>query len=199
MKNNIIIAGVPRAGKSMMAHLLSRKYGYKHVSMDAIVAGFERVFPELGIAWFPSKATDIPPLDVLRNVSGKIALFIAAMLDSGEYDEFAPGMVVDVYQLFPGDCIKHLKDKNCEIVYLLTSDVTPEERLSILKTYDEEKDYTFGAPDDELYEGCIQMVEQSQYIKSQCIEHNISYYETAKDRIDVFRQIIESFSAHPII
>jgi len=199
MKNNIIIAGVPRAGKSTMAHLLSRKYGYKHVSMDAIVAGFEKIFPELGIAWFPSKAAGIPPLDVLRNVSGKIALFIAAMLDSGEYDEFEPGMVVDVYQLFPEDYVKHLTGKNCEIMYLLTSDVTPEERFSIFKTHDTEKDYTFSASDDELCESCAQVVEQSQYIKDQCIEHNISHYETARNRVDVFHQVIELFSAHPTI
>jgi len=69
--------------------------------MDAIVAGFENVFPELGISWWPSKAADIPPLDVLRSVSGKVALFIRAMLDSGEYDEFEPGAVFDVACLSP--------------------------------------------------------------------------------------------------
>ena len=199
MKNNIIIAGVPRAGKSSLSHLLSQKYGYKHVSMDAIVAGFEQVFPELGIAWFPSKAADVPPLEVLRNASGKIALFIAAMLDSGEYDEFEPGMVVDVYQLFPEDYAKHLKGKNCEIMYLITSDVTPEERFSIFKAYDTQKDYTFATPDDELYEGCIQLVAQSIFLKNQCIAHNVPYYETAKNRVDVFHKIIESLSVRTMV
>jgi len=49
MKNNIIIAGVPRAGKSTVSHLLSKKYGYQHVSMDSIITGFEKCFPETGI------------------------------------------------------------------------------------------------------------------------------------------------------
>ena len=49
MKNNIIIAGVPRAGKSTVSHLLSKKYGYQHVSMDSIIAGFEKCFPETGV------------------------------------------------------------------------------------------------------------------------------------------------------
>ena len=40
MKNNIIIAGVPRAGKSTVSHILSQEYGYQHVSMDSIIAGF---------------------------------------------------------------------------------------------------------------------------------------------------------------
>ncbi len=44
MKNNIIIAGVPRAGKSTMSHQLAVRYGYQHISMDSIIAGFEKVF-----------------------------------------------------------------------------------------------------------------------------------------------------------
>ena len=50
MKNNIIIAGVPRAGKSTVSHILSQEYGYQHVSMDSIIAGFEKCFPESVIA-----------------------------------------------------------------------------------------------------------------------------------------------------
>ncbi|MBE5862099.1 MAG: hypothetical protein E7295_04530 [Lachnospiraceae bacterium] len=49
MKNNIIIAGVPRAGKSTISNLLSKRYGYQHVSMDTIIAGFEKCFPETGV------------------------------------------------------------------------------------------------------------------------------------------------------
>lgn len=30
MKNNIIIAGVPRAGKSTISHRLATHYGYQH-------------------------------------------------------------------------------------------------------------------------------------------------------------------------
>jgi adenylate kinase family enzyme len=44
MKNNIIIAGVPRAGKSTVSHILSQEYGYQHVSMDSIIAGFEKIY-----------------------------------------------------------------------------------------------------------------------------------------------------------
>ena len=33
MKNNIIISGVPRAGKSTISHLLAKQYGYQHISI----------------------------------------------------------------------------------------------------------------------------------------------------------------------
>ena len=116
------------------------------------------------------------------------------MMDSGEYDEFEPGMVLDVYQLLPEDYMKHLHGGNCEIFYFITSDITPEERFFILKTYDAEKDYTFYKPEDELREGCVELVEESKFIKEQCIKYKLPYYETAKNREEVFEQFIQLFS-----
>ena len=188
--NNIIIAGVPRAGKSTMSRLISREFGYQHVSMDSINAGFERVFPELGINTY----ADMSSLDILYNISGKIAPFIKAMMDSGEYDEFERGMVLDIYQLLPDDYMKHLSKNNCEVFYLITSDVTPEERFRIQKKYDTEKDYTLHYSDDQIREGCDYIVEQSKLMKEQCIKHGLKYYETAKDRDEVFKQLIQYLS-----
>lgn len=48
MKNNIIISGVSRAGKSTISHQLAKQYGYQHISMDSIIAEFEKCFPETG-------------------------------------------------------------------------------------------------------------------------------------------------------
>jgi hypothetical protein len=190
VKNNIIIAGVPRAGKSTISHIVSKKFGYQHVSMDSINAGFEKVFPELGI----DTSADMPSLEKLHNISAKIAPFIKAMMDSGEYDEFEPGMVLDVYQLLPEDYMKYLYGGNCEVFYFITSEVTPEERYSILKTYDTEKDYTFNKPEDELREGCLELVEESKFIKEQCIKYKLPYYETAEKREEVFEQFIQLLS-----
>jgi len=191
MKNNIIIAGVPRAGKSTISHRISRKFGYQHVSMDAINAGFERVFPELGVNTYAEGMTS---LEILCNISGKIAPFIRAMMDGGEYDEFDRGMVLDVYQLLPEDYMKHLNGANCEIFYLLNSDVTPEERFLILKAHDTEKDYSFNIPDEELREGCEYSVEQSKLMKEQCMKHGLPYYETARDREKVFERFVQFLS-----
>ena len=189
MKNNIIIAGVPRAGKSTVSHLLSREYGYQHVSMDSIIAGFERCFPETGVSTYQGLSS----LETLRLISSKMAPFVRAMLDSGEYDEFAPGMVLDMYQLLPEDFDKYIRGANCEIVYFITSDVTPEESFLIQKKYDTEKDYSFYKPDEELREGAEYIVEQSILMKEQCIEYGLPYYETAREREEVFRQFLRDF------
>ena len=189
MKNNIIISGVPRAGKSTISHTLSKEYGFQHVSMDSIIAGFEKCFPNTGVSTYQGLSS----LDTLRVISSKMAPFVRAMLDSGEYDEFAPGMVLDMYQLLPEDYDKYIRGANCEIVYFITSDVTPEERFLIQKKYDTEKDYTFYKSDEELREGAEYIVEQSLLMKSQCEKYGLPYYETAREREQVFQRFLRDF------
>lgn len=108
MKNNLIVAGVPRAGKSTLSHRIAAKYGYQHISMDSIIAGFEKCFPETGVNTY----CGLSSLDTLRLISGKMAPFVRAMLDSAEYDEFEPGMVLDMYQLLPEDYERYIRGAN---------------------------------------------------------------------------------------
>ena len=189
MKNNIIISGVPRAGKSTVSHLLSKQFGYQHVSMDSIIAGFEKCFPDTGVSTYQGLSS----MDTLRVISSKMAPFVRAMLESGEYDEFTPGMVLDMYQLLPEDYDRYIRGANCDIVYFITSDVTPEERFLIQKKYDTEKDYTFYKSDEELREGAEYIVEQSILMKEQCEKLGIPYYETARNRDEVIKQFLKDF------
>lgn len=188
MKNNIIIAGVPRAGKSTISHRLAQRYGYQHISMASIIAGFETCFPETGVNTYAGLSS----MDTLRMISGKMAPFVRAMLDSGEYDEFEPGMVMDMYQLLPEDYMKYIHGANCEIFYFLTSNVTPEERFAIQKKYDTPKDYTFYRPDEELREGAHYIVEQSILMKEQCLKYGLQYFETALDREQVLERFLQT-------
>lgn len=189
MKNNIIIAGVPRAGKSTVSHLLSKQYGYQHISMDSIIAGFEKCFPETGVNTYQGLSS----LETLRVISGKMAPFVRAMLDSSEYDEFEPGMVLDMYQLLPEDYDRHIRGANCEIAYFITSDVSSEERFLIQKKYDTEKDYSFYKSDEELREGAECIVEQSIIMRKQCEQLGLKYYETATEREKNIQRFLDEY------
>lgn len=184
----IIIAGVPRAGKSTVSNLIYKTFGYQHLSMDSIIAGFERNFPELGI----DTDTNLPSCDILYNISRKIAPFINTMIESGEYDEFDYGVVIDIYQLLPEDYIKYIDRSVCDIYYFITAQVTPEERFDILEKYDTPKDYTFYDSDEDKEENCLYMVEQSKLIREQCIQYNLPFFETSKNRTDVISDFIKS-------
>lgn len=191
-KNNLIIAGVPRAGKSTLSNMLSRKFGYQHVSMDSIIAGIESVFPELKISWWPSGEGKTENMNRFRNASEKAALFIKAMLESEEYDEFEPGMVADVCQLLPEHYVKYLNGMNCDVIYLLTADVTPKERFAIHRTYDTKKHYTFDFADEEMRSHCASVVVRSRFLREQCIQYGLPYYEMSRDRMTVFEEIVKS-------
>ena len=187
MKNNIIIAGVPRAGQSTISQILSKRFGFQHISMDSIIAGFEKCFPETGVNTY----CGLSSLDTLKLISGKMAPFVRAMIDSKHYDEFEPGMIFDMYQLLPQDYEKYLRDANCQVFYFLTSDVTPQERVEIQRKYDTPKDYTFNRSDDELLEGAEYIVEQSLIMKEQCEKLSIPFYETARNREKVFADFLQ--------
>ena len=83
MKKHIIIAGVPRSGKSTISQMIAKQYGYQHISMDSIIAGIEKTFPETGI----STHAEIDEQKNLEFISSKISCFIKNMMASGEYDE----------------------------------------------------------------------------------------------------------------
>ena len=97
LKKHIIIAGVPRSGKSTISQKIANDFGYQHISMDSIIAGIESVFPETNI----DSDADTDPYENTLYISSKMAPFLRAMMDSGEYDECDYGMVIDIYQLLP--------------------------------------------------------------------------------------------------
>lgn len=186
MKKYIIISGVPRAGKSTISKIIAKRAGYQHISMDSIIAGIEKVFPETKI----NTNALIEPLDNLEFISSKIAPFIRAMMESGEYDECDYGVVIDVYQLLPQDYKKYVENEKCEIFYFLSSDVKPDERYQILKACDTPNDYTYYHSDEENMKDCIDIVAASNFIKEQCILCGLSYYETSRDRENVIEDFI---------
>lgn len=185
MTKHIIIAGVPRAGKSTVSQRIAKELGYQHISMDSIIAGFEKAFPQVEI----DTGANVDVKENVQSISSKIAPFLRAMMDSGEYDECDYGMVIDVFQLLPEDYRKYIDTSVCEIYYFITSDVTAEERYKLLKQYDTPKDYTYYKPEEENRRNCAEIVEVSKFYKEQCEKYQLPYFETALER----ERVLEEF------
>ena len=188
MKKHIIIAGVPRAGKSTISQMISKTFGYQHISMDSIIAGIEKIFPETGI----DSDANVPPRDNITFISSKMGPFLRAMMDSGEYNECDYGMVIDIYQLLSQDYVRYIDPSVCDIYYFITSDVTSHERYQILKTYDTPKDYTYFKPDEENYNSCFEIVDVSKLLKEQCEYYGLPYFETSRGRENVIDLFLKS-------
>lgn len=187
MKKHLIIAGVPRAGKSTVSSMVAKRYGYQHISMDCIVAGFETCFPETGVGSYVQPT----PEATMRAVSAKLAPFLRAMMDSGEYDELDYGMVIDMYRLMPEDYVKHIDPEKCGIAYFVTAELSPEERYQLLKQYDTPKDYTFFHTEEENRERCREIVSHSRILQAECRKYGLPCYETSRDRERVLAGFVE--------
>lgn len=185
LKKHIIIAGVPRSGKSTISRKISKCFGYQHISFDSIIAGIEKAFPETGVN--SDAQTDL--WGNIHFISSKMAPFIRAMMDSGEYNECDYGMVIDIFQLLPEHYVQFIDSSVCDIYYLGTSDVTPEERFELLKKYDTPKDYTYYITEEENENECADIVEISKKIKEQCKIYNLPYCETSNNREQMMKTI----------
>lgn len=186
MKKHIIVAGVPRAGKSTVSKMIAHQLGYQHVSMDSVIAGIEKIFPETKIDTHAQTTS----IENLKFMSSKITPFIQAMIESGEYDECDYGMVIDIFQILPEDYVRYIDPEKCDIFYFITSNVTSQERFEILKEYDTPDDYTYFYSDAENQKDCEEIVEVSQMIRSQCMLYELPYYETAYEREQVLQNFI---------
>lgn len=192
---HLIVAGVPRAGKSTLSRRIARGLGWQHVSMDAVIAGFERCFPETGIDTGLSVNKDKPSLEILGIISAKIAPFLRAMTDPEEYDRANGPMVIDMYQLLPRDYMRFQLSDTCRVLYLVTGSLSPEERSAIQKQWDTPEDYTYGLSDDERLEACRELVAQSRFIREQCASLGLPCHETARDRERVFEAILRQLDS----
>lgn len=194
MKKHLIVSGVPRAGKSTLSRRIAKKCGYQHISMDSIIAGFEQCFPETGVDTGIAVNAGKSSLEILHTISEKMAPFLRTVMSREEYDEQNGPMVIDMYQLLPKDYERCIDKELCGILYLVTADVTPEERFQIQKEFDTPEDYSYYLSDEERMEGCHYLVEQSILIKEQCRQYGLPCYETSRNREGVFERILSSLS-----
>lgn len=185
MKKYIIIAGVPRAGKSTLTYMIVKKFGYQHICFDTINYALEQNMIE------PKINTNDESLENTKYISSVISKFINSIIASGEYNEQEYGVVIDVCQLMPEDYVKNIAGDNCDIYYLVTSEVDSKKRFELLKKYDRPSDYTYYDTDEQKQKKCERIVETSKYIKEKCEEYSLKCYDTLFERENKFKEIIE--------
>lgn len=74
MKKYIIIAGVPRAGKSTVSQMIAKQVGYQHISMDSVIAGIEKVLRYISKCDMKTKIVFIH-IPFLKNISDTSSFF----------------------------------------------------------------------------------------------------------------------------
>lgn len=88
----LLVAGVPRSGKSTIARAISRGPGFSYFPVDALVSSLGKLHPEVGI----THLTDNP-----QTVSRALSPLVVELHTHLNYERL--DVVLDAYQCFPTD------------------------------------------------------------------------------------------------
>lgn len=180
---NIIVLGRPRAGKSTLANLITKKYHYQLIRLDVIRDSFAKVFPEL----------DIAPYTAIENE--KYLEFINQFMEySKEEDREQYGYVIEGCDIKLEDCNKVYDYKNSLIYILAQIDITPEEMAKSIKEYDTNYDWTYNKTLEELIPYCKSSIEKGKVLKEKASKYGLKFYDTAKNREEVLNEIMEDIA-----
>lgn len=179
---NIFILGAGRSGKTTLAKMIAKKYGYSIISIDDIVTAME-AFPDLNIAWNGEHGA----------VAEKMAPFLAMYLQElsegpvfyGGCKTVIEGTAIDLDRLIPA-----VNRRKYLLIGLTYCQTTAEELFQNVRKYDTEDDWTYYLTDEQLKSYCEISVERNKYFDEKCKEHRIATYDTSSDREAVFADIV---------
>ena len=172
---HIIIAGIPRAGKTTICLELA-KYGFTHYKMDSIKRGICNIFNLNQHDW--------------ASISPKIAELINVIIEENKTDttKGKEYYVIDTCHLLPRDLINIPKD--VLIIYLGYKDISLEEKVKELKKWDKDYYWSNGLSDEELINMLDANIKFSKVIAKKCKENSILYFDTSYNRDVVLKKVL---------
>lgn len=180
-KKHIMIAGVPRAGKTTLCSYLANSGKYQHLAMDAIVIGLEVAFPETGVIH-----TDC--WDFI-STSKKWIKFIKEMGSNTNYDKLPYRLALDMYHITPQDYNDNI-DKKCSDIYFLGyPNISLEEKFEQIRKFDTMYDWTSKRDDAIVKKHIQEYIEISKWLQEECKKYELPFIDVSIDREKILKQL----------
>lgn len=186
IKKHIIIAGVPRSGKTTVSSMLVEKGSYQHLNMDAIVESLEKSFPNLGITTYTTH-----PETMVMEVSKKLTNFLNSIISANNYDKLDYKLVIDMLEITPHDYYYYIDKRFADIYFLGTPDLTPQEMFKNIRKNDTKEEYTFYLSDEELMKRCERFCDLSKYLEKECQKYDLPFINTSYQRNKKLKELVE--------
>lgn len=167
MKKNIIIAGVPRSGKSTLAKRLCAAQMASYFPMDSVVSTFGRLFPETGITHYDASH---------ERACRAFKPFFCEFLKHLDYEDFE--FVADVYHLLPDGAVSEGLTERYAVLFLGYPSADCAEKCSRIRADARENDWTTSLNDPKLEEVVHRFIEESLGLKAACERLGIRFVDT---------------------
>ena len=176
-KKSIIIAGVPRSGKTQLSRRLAKETSMSHCSVDAFVSAFEVAYPDMDLT-----GVTIRPGDLNK----KMDKFFFSFIEEMDYEKIP--FILDTCHTMPSRFTeRNLLDKY-NIIFIGYTDIKVEDKLKIIRKYSDEFDWTNKRDDADISKLIEEFIDVSKMIKKECLEHNIPYFDTSENFEDAIDQ-----------
>lgn len=178
-----IIGGASRSGKSIISRRLLAEKQVPYFPLDVLISSIEGVRNDLGIFHgqdFIQKASQLWKHSITRNLFEHLALYEKNYLVEG--DCILPEQIHEIQQKF--------SDSQLRVCFVGYPELTPTEKLSIIRKYNDNLDDWTVKHDDEKMLGYInEMIEYSKYLKDECEKYGIKFFDVSKDFDKVHEEI----------
>lgn len=182
-RKHMIIAGVPRSGKTTLTSKLAKSLKYQHLAMDTIVMAFDKVFPETGILH-----TDC--WDFVQT-SEKFIKFLKRMTEIDNYAKFDYKMALDLYHITPKDFSENMDRNLCDIYFLGYPNISVEEKFQQIRKFDTEFDWTSKSTDDVVLEHLTKYIEISKWLEKECKKYDLPFVDVSWNREKVLDETVD--------
>ncbi|MCL2737246.1 MAG: hypothetical protein FWE17_00065 [Alphaproteobacteria bacterium] len=178
---NLIIIGPTRSGKSTLAEMVRKRYGFSKIELDSLVDAFKKVFPGLGIGgWIPGSEERLAPFifhwfETLAKYSG----------GDGKY-------VMEGVHMYIQTAFDKIDHNNTKIIVLGYPNALPDEMLAAVRKNDKSKDWSAKASDEDLlWELRDHGTEKSKRFQAQCKKLGIRFIDTGTDRMRKLQEFVD--------
>ncbi len=178
----IIVTGVPTAGKTTFCHELVKKFSLQNIQTDSVITAFQNTFPELGIT---HKTPHSQNLAEHLAIGEKFKPFLFAWIDALKDQDF----VIEGFR-FPVEDIIERYGPTHQIFIFGYPNATPEERVARCRKFDL-SNWTNRVSDEDLKVEFAYLIQESKRLEEICKKNNVPFFDMEKDYIGEMHKAID--------
>ena len=181
---NIILGGVPRAGKSSLAQALCRQSPYSHIPFDSLISTFGTIFPEHGISHYvphPRACEAVKP-------------FFFEWIRHLEYEQIP--VVIDAYHVRPQDLRDDPICSRYTVLFAGYPSVTCDKKCESIRQYARPGDWTESLSQEELRQLVKRYIIESRRLMEACAQTGYQFIDTSYHFRDTIERILYALLSH---
>lgn len=165
---NLVIAGVPRSGKSGLCREFARQARCSHLAADSIVSSMADVFPELGIHHGSDHSA----------ICRRLKPLLASLIDHYQYEKIR--FILDIYHLLPADAVELFPRERFVVLFLGYPNVDAHQKCAEIRMYDTRQSWTAPLTDAELRSLVERYIDESEKLEQACAEKQLGFLDVSE-------------------